>query len=217
MATQNQPAFALRARTRHCARCLSGQGAALELAAARAPCRASCGRLMHCQRALHRREVSLLRRAAVVRRASCCLPESAGFRVARASAPLGSLSLRSEAQHESLLRARGVPHWLWSVHTPGKGTAPVRGLSPSARGRGATCQRLATQNQAAFAWHARAHHCARSLSGQGTALELAAARAPCRAGCGALMRCARALHRRKASLSFGARLPISGPLIAKAP
>ena len=48
---------------------------------------------------------------------------------------------RDEAQRASLLRADAVTRWLWSVHALGKGTAPARGLSPSACGRGATCQR----------------------------------------------------------------------------
>ena len=47
---------------------------------------------------------------------------------------------REEAQHASLLRARAVPRWLWSVGALGKGSAPTRGPSPSARGRGATYQ-----------------------------------------------------------------------------
>ena len=60
---------------------------------------------------LPRQEASLLRRAAVVRRTSCGLPESAGVRMAHASTPLRSLS-REEAQYASLLRARAVPRWL---------------------------------------------------------------------------------------------------------
>ena len=47
---------------------------------------------------------------------------------------------REEAQHASLLRARAVPRWLWSADAQGKGIAPARGLSPSARGRGVTYQ-----------------------------------------------------------------------------
>ena len=46
---------------------------------------------------------------------------------------------RKEVQHASLLRARAEPRWLWSVYALGKATAPARGLSPLARGRGATC------------------------------------------------------------------------------
>ena len=50
---------------------------------ARAPCRAGCDRSTHYERALHRREASLLRCKTVVRRASCDLQRAAGFRVAR--------------------------------------------------------------------------------------------------------------------------------------
>ena len=92
-ASEIQPVFAWHARAHHCARCLSGEGAARELAA-RPSCRADCGRFMRHAGAMHRQETSLVRRAAVVRRASGGFPESAGFRVERVGAPLRSLSLR---------------------------------------------------------------------------------------------------------------------------
>ena len=60
-----------------------------------APCRAACNPSMQRRRALRRQEVSLLPRAAVVRRASCGLQELTAFRVARATAPLRSLPLGS--------------------------------------------------------------------------------------------------------------------------
>ena len=47
---------------------------------------------------------------------------------------------REAAQHVSLLRARAVPRWSWSVGALGMGIAPPRGLSPSACGCGATYQ-----------------------------------------------------------------------------
>ena len=47
---------------------------------------------------------------------------------------------REEAQHASFLRARAVPRRLWSAGTLGQSIAPARGLSLSARGRGATYQ-----------------------------------------------------------------------------
>ena len=59
----------------------------------RAPCRSGCGRSVPCERPLHRREATLLRRAAVIRRASCGFKELAGVHVACASAPLRSLYL----------------------------------------------------------------------------------------------------------------------------
>ena len=52
------------------------------------------------------------------------------------------------AQRSSLLRARAVPGWLWSARTLWKGAGPTRGLSPSARARGVTCQlRTPTSSQ----------------------------------------------------------------------
>ena len=45
-----------------------------------------------------------------------------------------------EAQHSSLLLARALPCWLWSAYGVRKVTASARGLSLSARARGATCQ-----------------------------------------------------------------------------
>ena len=73
---------------------------------ARAPCRASSGRIAHRERALHRREAILFRRTAAVRRASCGLRESTGFRVARATAPLRSLPLgRGRSTRGSCARA----------------------------------------------------------------------------------------------------------------
>ena len=47
---------------------------------------------------------------------------------------------REEAQYASLLRARAVPRWLWSVGALRKEIAPTSGLYSSARGRGATYQ-----------------------------------------------------------------------------
>ena len=80
-AFKKQSAFEWHAQARHCARCLSGEGAARKLAV-RAPCNAGCGRPMHYKRALHRREASLLWRADVVRRGNYGLQEAASFRVA---------------------------------------------------------------------------------------------------------------------------------------
>ena len=57
------------------------------------PCRAGCDRPTHHERALHRREASLLRCMTVVRRASCGLQRAAGIRMARAQAALRWLSL----------------------------------------------------------------------------------------------------------------------------
>ena len=163
VATQNQPAFAWH-RAGAPLRSLSlGRRRVTQACCARAPCRAGCCRFMHKARALHRRKASLLRRAAVVRRASGGHPESAGFRVARAGAPLCSLFLGGRCGHSSLLPARTVPRWLWSFHALDKGTVPARGLSPSARGCGATCQLRPVQEPAGFRV-ARASEPLRSLS-----------------------------------------------------
>ena len=58
-----------------------------------APCRAGCGRHATCRKALHRREVSLLRCAPVVRRASCGFQHQASAAFHSAQARLRSLSL----------------------------------------------------------------------------------------------------------------------------
>ena len=107
-----------------------------------------------------------------------------------------------EAQHSSLLRARAVPRWLWSV-VPRKSTAPARGLSPSARARGATCQlRPPTPSQRRVSRGAGAP--ALAVSGRRRSTRACCARAPCRAGCGRLCpikgHCAG-----ERPLSFGAR------------
>ena len=72
---------------------------------ARAPCRADCDRLTSFTRTLHQRKASLLRRAAVVRRAS--------YRLRESSARAPALAVyREKAQHASLLRERAAPRWL---------------------------------------------------------------------------------------------------------
>ena len=83
---------------------------------ARALCHGGGCRSVQHKRALHRREASLIRRTAVLRRASVGHTEPAGIRVARACAPLSLAVSQEEAQHASLLRARAVPRWLWSIH-----------------------------------------------------------------------------------------------------
>ena len=81
---------------------------------------------------------------------------------------------REKAQHSSLLCARTVPRWLWSFHALDKGTAPARGLAPSARGRGATCQLWPPRISRLSRGTARARHCAHCLSGGGASRKLAA-------------------------------------------
>ena len=150
------------------------------------------------KRRTHRREASLLRRAAVVRRASCSLQESAGFRVACASAPLRSLSLGRRRSTRACC-ARAPCRAGCGRPMPRKGTASARGLSPSARGRGATCQLRPPTPSRLSRVHARARHCARCLSGGGAARELAArARRAALVVVGLCLE--RRLHRREASL-----------------
>ena len=114
-ASNAKPAAACeRKRTRACARCLSGGGAALELAArARRAALVVVG-LGSIRRTPHRREASLLRRAAVVRRASCSLQRQAGCRVCSASAQARSLSLGRRRSTRACC-ARAVLRWLWSA------------------------------------------------------------------------------------------------------
>ena len=73
-----QPAFAWHARKRHCGGCPSEGGETRELDA-RAPCGAGCERFTHYERALHRRQASLLRCNTVVRRVSYDLQHAAGI------------------------------------------------------------------------------------------------------------------------------------------
>ena len=103
---RRQPSFWV-ARARAPLRWLSlGRRRSTRAFRARTPCRAGCGRLRHRERALHRRNASLLRCKTVVRRATCGLQSTAGFCAAHARAPLRFLSLgRAEAGN-----GRGV--WL---------------------------------------------------------------------------------------------------------
>ena len=179
---QNQPAFAWHARARYCSGCLSRGGTARELAAARAPCRAGCGRFVLKIGPLHQREPPLLRRADIVRRASCCLPEteSAGLRVARARAChyAGCLS-GGGAARERAARACHAAVVLVGLCSINGHCTDERPLSFAAR-PWCDVPAAATQNQPACASHAWARHCARCLSGGGAARERAA-HAPCRA------------------------------------
>ena len=137
----------------------------------RAPCRAGFGRSTSFGRALRCREASLLRRAPVVRRASCGLQRQASAACRAAHARRRSLSLgggRTTRAH----CARAMPCWLWLAHALSKDTALAKGLSPSVRVCGATCQlRRPTPNQGRLSRSARTG--ARCLWGGGAALELA--------------------------------------------
>ena len=117
---------------------VSGEEAQHSSLLARAPCRAGCGRLMPKKGAAPARGLSPSARG---RGATCQLrpPTPSQRRVSRsAGAPALAVS-GEEAQHSSLL-ARAPCRAGCGRPMPRKSTAPARGLSPSARGRGATCQ-----------------------------------------------------------------------------
>ena len=122
------------------------------------------------------REASLLRRAPVVRRASCNLQRQASAACHAAQTRRRSLSL---GRRRSTRASRACRAALVVVgHAHEKSTAPAIGLSPSARARGATCQlRPPTPRQRRRAGV--------SLSlGRRHSTRAFCARAPCRAGCG---------------------------------
>ena len=89
---------------------------------------------------------------------------------------------REEAQHSSLLRARRVSLVVVGPCTR-QGHCPDN--RPTSVGARPWCDipAAASQNQPAFAWHARARYCACCCSGGGPARKLIA-RAPCCPGCG---------------------------------
>ena len=129
----------------------------------RAPCRADCGRPMPYVRALHRREASLFRRATVVRRAS-----AAGFaRHARARHCAGCLRGGGTARELPARARRAALVVVGLCLILGHCTAK-RPLSFCAR------PWYDVPAQPAFAWHARARHCAGCLSGGSAARELSA-------------------------------------------
>ena len=167
-----QPAFAWHARKPHCAGCLSGGGEKRKLAA-RVRCRAGYVRSMRCERALYRREASLLRCKTVVRRARCDLQRAAGIRVARAQAPLRWLNL-GRWRNTRAFRAR-APNHACCGRLLGYRRALHRQKASLFRVRPWCDVRALTSNtQPAFAWHARKRHCAGCLSGGSEARELTA-------------------------------------------
>ena len=132
---------------------------------ARAPCRAGFEWPKRYERALYRREASILRRKTVVRRASCDLQRTAGVsRDRHASATELSVS-REVAKHASLPRARYAALAVISFCAKKGHCTGGRLLSFGAR---PGCDvRAVTSNmqQPPFAWNARQHHCACCLSG----------------------------------------------------
>ena len=139
---------------------------------ARAPCYAGCGHLTRHGRALHRRKASLLPCKTVVRRPSCDLQRTAGFRVTDARAPLRWLCL-GRWQNTQACRERApccaccgrLLHYVRALH---RREASLFGARPWCDVRAVT-----SNTQLAFAWHARKRHCAGCLSGGGETRELA--------------------------------------------
>ena len=164
-----------------------------------APCRAGCGRSMRYQRALRRREASLLPARAVVRRASCGLQRQASAAwLARRRRGGARCLWGGGAALELAARAPCRAGCGRSVPCQKGRCAGERPLSFVAR-RGATCQ-LQPPSQASAACLARRGASALAVSGKEAQHSSLAARAPCRAGCGLLASYQRALRRREASL-----------------
>ena len=171
---QNQLAFARHARARHCARCLSGGGAARELAAGAR--RAVVVVVGPCRIKGHCADERPLSFGALP---WCDVPAVATPRTSRhsrgtrghAGAPLHSLSLRRHSTAlETAARARRatlivVGLCIMKGHWTGK-RPPSFGVRPWC-----DVPAVTSHNQLAFVWHARARHCARCLSAEGAARE----------------------------------------------
>ena len=179
MTSNAQPTFAWHARKCHCAGYLSGGGETPKLAA-RAPCRAGCGRSARDRVVLHPRGgLSLLVQE---RGATCelCPPTcSRHSRGMRASATAVAVS-RESAKHASLPLARRAALFEIGLFTMGGHYTGTRPRSFCAR-PWCDVRALPSNVQPAFAWHANKRHCASCLSRGGETRELAA-----RARCAAL-------------------------------
>ena len=132
----------------------------------------------------------------MVRRASCGLQHTAGFRVANARARHCARCLSGVgAARVPATRARRAA-LVVVVRTLYKATAQTRGLSPSAQDRGAMCQ----LRPPTHSWLSRGAHVSaplRSLSlGGRCSTHACDARAWCRPGCSWLVPYTNPLHRR---------------------
>ena len=180
-ASNGEPAVRVaRAHRRHCAGCLARGGETRELdAQARGGPRwfRPIG-LRDLSRALRVSEgLSPAVHKLVVRRASCDLQHAqpAFAWPTRISATALAVS-REVATHASLPRARAVPRWLrYSAHARIRsGSSPAEGLSPSAQGRGATCELWPPTRSRRSRGSRTRRHCAGCLAGGGETHELAA-------------------------------------------
>ena len=141
---------------------------------AHARCWAGCSRSVPQTRPLHRRESSLHRRKTVLRRVSCSLQHTAGFRVARMRARQcahylsrrgAARALAKRARHAALVVVGSYP-------TQGHCT----GEKPLSLGARPWCAVLAAASKAQPAFRVartQARHCARYLWGRGAARALA--------------------------------------------
>ena len=185
-ASNAKPAPRVARRRRAGARCLWGGDAALELAV-----RARRAALVVVGSCLIERHCTGERPLSFGARPWCDVPAAASNakpapRVSRGAGALRSLSLGGGAALELAARARGAALVVVGLALS-NGAATARGLSPSARDRGATCQlRPPTASQRRVAHAAQARR--RSLSlGRRRSTRACFARAPCRAGCGRLV------------------------------
>jgi hypothetical protein len=157
-------AACLARRRRVGARCLSGGDAVLELSSrARSAAMVVVGPYPAKGRCAG--ETSLPFGA----RPFCDVPAAASnFKPApRGSCGAGAAALAvsgEETQHSSLLCVRVVPRWLWPELTLPTDAVTARYSSPSARGRGATCELWPpTSSQRRVAFAAQARRCSLSL------------------------------------------------------
>ena len=169
---------------------------------ARAPCRAGCSPFVHRTRLPHSREDSLQRCKTVLRRASCSLQHTVGFRMARTRAFHSARCLSGgEATRVLATGARGAALVVVAPRTEqNKATATAKGRSPSAQDRAATCQlRPPTHSRLSHGAHASAP--LRSLSmGRWRSTHACEEHVRYRAGCSRSVRYTRLPHRREASL-----------------
>ena len=178
-----QPAFAWRTRERATALDVSQDEAQHARCDARAPCCAGNSRLVPYAGPLHRRDVSLHRPKTVVRRASCSLQGTAGFRVPR-----------TRVCHCTHCLAKRAPCRAGCYRVMQHGR-PLHRREASLHRRETVVRRASCgfQHTAGFrVASTRARHCACCLSGGGT-VRLLATRA-CRAALVVVALCTRQGH-----------------------
>ena len=177
-----------------------GRRRSAQACCARAPCRDGCGWLRPLTRTPPKREASLIRRAAVARRARYRLLRQTGCRACSKRAPAGAHCFSGEgAALEltvcALCRASG-DHFMHSA----KPLQRREAFLPLAHDRG-TAYQLRPQTQSLPPRVSQAHAYRRSVFiGRTRSTQAGCARALCRAGCGCFAPVTRTLHQRNASL-----------------